>query len=163
MPHLFGAKLRHLRRHTGLTQADLAEKLALARLGHVSNLEMGRREPSVDLVIQVAELFGVPTDVLLRDTIPVDTLVPGAGMTCTLSLPRVHEFGENLRSLRKQAGMTQADLAVRLGLTTHVHISVLERGRKAPSLELLLHSADLFGVTTDDLLRSPARPDAEKR
>jgi DNA-binding XRE family transcriptional regulator len=32
---------------------------------------MERKEPSIDLVVQIADVFGVTTDYLLRDSIPV--------------------------------------------------------------------------------------------
>ena len=58
-----------------MTQEALAHQLGLARQGHVSNLEMGRKEPSLELVVLVADLFGVSTDYLLRDTVPVESVL----------------------------------------------------------------------------------------
>jgi transcriptional regulator with XRE-family HTH domain len=57
-----------------------------------------------------------------------------------------------LRILRRQAQLTQGQLAQQLGLVAHVHISLLERGRKLPSPELFVQIADILGVTTDNLL-----------
>ena len=65
---LFGAKLHALRRQQGLTQVVLADKLGLASRAYTSNLEIGRKAPSLDLVVQIADLFGVTTDYLLRDS-----------------------------------------------------------------------------------------------
>ncbi len=76
MSRLFGAKLRYLRTQQGLTQEDLARQLGLARQGHISNLEMSRKAPSIELVVQVADLFGVTTDYLLRDTVSVESAAP---------------------------------------------------------------------------------------
>jgi DNA-binding XRE family transcriptional regulator len=56
-----------------MTQVELAQRLGLARQGYVSNLEAGRKAPSLDLVVQIADLFGVTTDYLLRDTTAVET------------------------------------------------------------------------------------------
>jgi transcriptional regulator with XRE-family HTH domain len=72
MPSLLGEKLRHLRMQQQITQVELAQRLGLARQGYVSNLEAGRKLPSLDLVVQIADLFGVTTDYLLRDSIGVD-------------------------------------------------------------------------------------------
>jgi transcriptional regulator with XRE-family HTH domain len=55
-----------------MTQIELAQRLGLARQGYVSNLEAGRKAPSLDLVVQIADLFGVSTDYLLRDTTAVE-------------------------------------------------------------------------------------------
>jgi DNA-binding XRE family transcriptional regulator len=132
-----------------MTQADLAQKLELARQGHVSNLEMGRREPSIDLVIQIVTLFSTSTDYLLRDDIPVEEVKQLVQHATSSRMP---QFGKKLRALRRQAGITQVELATKLGLTAHTHISVLESGRKTPSLDIVVKIADFFGVTTDTLL-----------
>ena len=71
MPRQFGAKLRELRRQRGMTQVDLARRLGL-RQGHITNLETGRRGPTVDIVLRAADLFGVTTDYLLRDGIALE-------------------------------------------------------------------------------------------
>jgi transcriptional regulator with XRE-family HTH domain len=72
MPVLLGAKLRYLRQQRQMTQEELARRLGLLRQGHISNLEMGRKAPSLELVVQIADLFGVTADYLLRDSIPVE-------------------------------------------------------------------------------------------
>lgn len=73
MPRLLGEKLRYLRTERNMTQVDLARRLGLARQGYVSNLESSRKAPSLDLVVQIANLFEVSTDYLMRDTIPIET------------------------------------------------------------------------------------------
>jgi transcriptional regulator with XRE-family HTH domain len=65
----------------------------------------------------------------------------------------MQRFGEKLRALRKQHGMTLEELALALGLTTHSHLSNIESGRKKPSLELAIKIADFFKVTVDQLVR----------
>jgi transcriptional regulator with XRE-family HTH domain len=69
-PALFGSKLRHLRKQCGLTQLALAQQLEHITHTHVSHLEAGRKEPSISLVLRLADFFGVTTDYLLRDAIP---------------------------------------------------------------------------------------------
>jgi transcriptional regulator with XRE-family HTH domain len=75
LPQLFGAKLRALRLHYSWGQTVLARKLGLARRGYISNLEGGRggKMPSLELVVRIADLFGVTVDYLLRDDIPIET------------------------------------------------------------------------------------------
>ena len=48
---------------------------------------------------------------------------------------RVQRFGEKLRTLRKQRGMTIKELAPLTGYSTHSHISEIENGKKKPPLE----------------------------
>jgi transcriptional regulator with XRE-family HTH domain len=69
----FGATLRALRVRAGITQADLAQQLRLARQGYISNLETGRKTPSLDLAVQIADYFGLTTDLLFQSTLPTDT------------------------------------------------------------------------------------------
>lgn len=65
----------------------------------------------------------------------------------------IHRFGEKLRRLRTQHGMTLQQLAYALGLTAHGYISELEAGKKIPTAEFVLRAARLFDVTTDQLLK----------
>jgi transcriptional regulator with XRE-family HTH domain len=69
----FGATLRALRVRAGISQADLAQQLRLARQGYISNLETGRKTPSLDLAVQIADYFGLTTDLLFQSTLPTDT------------------------------------------------------------------------------------------
>jgi transcriptional regulator with XRE-family HTH domain len=62
-------------------------------------------------------------------------------------------FGEKLRTLRKQRGLTVRELAVIFEMKSHSHIADMENGRSKPSVELLVKIADFFEVTTDQLLR----------
>jgi transcriptional regulator with XRE-family HTH domain len=70
---LLGPKLRALRQRLGWGQTDLSRKLNLARRGYISNLETGRKAPSLDLVVRIADLFQVTTDYLLSDEVPIET------------------------------------------------------------------------------------------
>ncbi len=60
-------------------------------------------------------------------------------------------FGEKLKTLRKQAGMTQTELARRLNITKSV-VSYYELQERNPSPDTLIKLADIFHVTTDYLL-----------
>ncbi len=61
------------------------------------------------------------------------------------------DFGEKLKTMRKEAGMTQKDLADRLGITKSV-VSYYELQEKTPSPDVLIRLAGIFHVTTDYLL-----------
>jgi transcriptional regulator with XRE-family HTH domain len=61
-------------------------------------------------------------------------------------------FGEKLRALRQQRGMSLRKLATELGLAVHGHIAQLERGERKPSAELIVKIARLFDVSADRLL-----------
>jgi transcriptional regulator with XRE-family HTH domain len=61
----FGARLRELREHAGLTQAQLAERAGL-HLSAVTRYEHGRREPTLATASLLATALGVPVDELLK-------------------------------------------------------------------------------------------------
>jgi transcriptional regulator with XRE-family HTH domain len=164
MPALFGAKLRYLRRGHKVTQVDLANKLGLASHTHVTKLEAGQRTASLHLVVRAANFFHVTTDYLLRDSIPVEEPKRRRGLVTPGSLEAIEglqRFGATLRSQRLRSGLSQADFARQLGLARHGYISNLETGRKAPSLDLAVQIADLFGVATDFLFYSTLPTDSE--
>ena len=60
-------------------------------------------------------------------------------------------FSEKLTALRKQQGLTQAELAARLGISKSA-VSMYERGNREPELELLQAMADFFHVSVSALL-----------
>ena len=66
-------------------------------------------------------------------------------------------FSETLARLRRECGMTQAELASRLGISKSA-VSMYERGNREPELDLLEAMADLFGVSVNAML---GRPDPE--
>ncbi|MCD8191009.1 MAG: helix-turn-helix domain-containing protein [Clostridiales bacterium] len=63
------------------------------------------------------------------------------------------EFGKRLQSARKMRGLTQAELAERLGLSSKQHISRIERGEKSCSIDLLVDLSYALHVSTDYLLK----------
>ena len=64
-----------------------------------------------------------------------------------------------IRSLRFTHGeMTQADLAVRIGVTRQTVIAI-EKGRYSPSLEMAFRIARVFGVPLDDVFQYPDSPE----
>lgn len=65
----------------------------------------------------------------------------------------MQRFGEKLRALRTQRGMTLKGLAIELGLSAHGYISELESGKKKPTAEFVLNVARLFDVSIDQLLK----------
>lgn len=61
-------------------------------------------------------------------------------------------IGARIKAARERAGMTQEDLAAELEMSP-THISVLERGLKAPKLETLVNIANALHVSSDMLLQ----------
>lgn len=60
----------------------------------------------------------------------------------------------SIRAVREAAGMTQAELARKIGVTRQTLIAI-EQGRYSPTLELAFQLARAFGVGLDDLFAYP--------
>lgn len=63
----------------------------------------------------------------------------------------MNEFGEFLYTLRKEKGMTQAELAEQLGVTNKA-VSKWETGEAMPETAQLMPISRIFGVSVDELL-----------
>lgn len=61
------------------------------------------------------------------------------------------KIAENIRFFRKQAGLTQEELAARFGSRKSL-ISNYEIGRNTPDIETLWELADIFDITIDELV-----------
>ena len=71
-------------------------------------------------------------------------------------------IGKNIRRLRLVKEMTQEELAERVGVTGQA-VSRWERGECCPDITLLPGLANLFGVTTDELLGMEEINDSARR
>ena len=69
-------------------------------------------------------------------------------------------FGENLKTLRKNKGITQEELAVRLNVVRQT-ISKWEKGQSVPDAEMLVKLAEFFEVPVSQLLGSRIEPEAQ--
>jgi putative transcriptional regulator len=70
--------------------------------------------------------------------------------------PRPTRVTNRIRALRTDAdGMTQADLARRLGVTRQTVIAI-EQGRYSPSLEMAFQIAQIFGLPLEAVFQYEA-------
>jgi len=65
-------------------------------------------------------------------------------------LPRV--LGSRVRRARKEAGLTQEDLAYKIGVS-RVYMGFIEQGRNVPSLEILEKIARVLRTRLADFVR----------
>lgn len=61
---ILSERIHELRMRQGYTQVSLAKKLGVSKQA-VSNWENGNIQPSIDMLIRIADLFSVTTDYLL--------------------------------------------------------------------------------------------------
>jgi transcriptional regulator with XRE-family HTH domain len=72
--------------------------------------------------------------------------------------PLTARFGAKIRDVRLARGLSQADLATKIGLSPN-HLGVLERGEKAPTLETVEAIADALALQPADLFSDGTPPD----
>ena len=70
----------------------------------------------------------------------------------------MHNIGYRISELRKQAGMSQFQLAKVLDIATST-LGMYETGKREPSLKVMNRIANYFNVTTDYLLGRPEKKD----
>jgi len=68
----FGEKVYRLRQRRGLSLRKLAAGLGLATHSHLDRIEKGEDKPSADLILKIADFFGVTTDQLMRDELDIE-------------------------------------------------------------------------------------------
>ena len=68
-------------------------------------------------------------------------------------MEKANAFAENLKWYRQKMGLTQKQLAQRLGYTEKT-VSKWENGNGLPTMEMLINLAELFGITLDELVFS---------
>jgi putative transcriptional regulator len=67
---------------------------------------------------------------------------------------RTREVTNSIRAVREAAGLTQAELAKRIGVTRQTLIAI-EQGRYSPTLELAFQISRVFGLGLDEVFQYP--------
>ncbi len=154
MAACIGTKLRYLRHHHQRSQADIAALLGVSAHSRISSIEMGRRPvdaPSLELVIAIAQLFQVPLDYLIRDTIPIDGVTDSAVQDAGVQRGKPRMLGQQVQTRRAQLHLTQTALARTLGIAQST-LANIEAGRKLPSIDMLIALADALTCRAQDLV-----------
>ena len=131
----------------GMQQKELAKQLDIPP-SVLSDWKSGRLKPSVEMICNIAELFDVSIDYLLKGE---------------ASQPRLESFTERVLALIQEKGTTKNKLLTDLGLN-HNSFGDWAKKQQAPSSETVVKIADYFGVTTDYLLKGEtSQPRLENR
>ena len=69
-------------------------------------------------------------------------------------------FVQNLRKHRRKCGLTQAQLAEKVNVSTH-HIGMIELSRNNPTLELVERIAEALSIKTYELFIDPLSSNEE--
>jgi len=71
--------------------------------------------------------------------------------------PYPRKLAEKLTRLRNELGLSQSEIAARLGVDNRASISGYERGEREPPLPVLLAYARLAGVSVESLIDDKMR------
>lgn len=112
---IFADKLVRLRKKSGMSQEELAERMNVSRQS-VSKWESAQSVPDLEKILRLGELFGVTTDYLLKDEIEDEEFVEKEMSECNrkITLAEANEFLE----LRKKASW-------RIALATFINIAAV--------------------------------------
>lgn len=97
-------RLKSTRERRGLTQEQVSEKINV-EIGTLSGYERAYRKPSPDMLLKLADLYGVSTDYLLgRVDNPADELVPVSNEPLDqnatyMNNPALDEIMDNLQQM----------------------------------------------------------------
>lgn len=99
---IFADKLIWLRKKSGMSQEELAEKMNVSRQA-VSKWEGAQSVPELEKILQLSNMFGVTTDYLLKDELDDEEYAKDedTGRIRKLSLEQANEY----LSLRKKAAV----------------------------------------------------------
>ena len=103
---MLGARIAALRRDAGWSQAELAGRLGVSASA-VGMYEQGRREPSADTLVALADIFGVTTDYLLTGK-PLERADRQAAAS---AMDKALESARNVLRSRPSQPFTQEELA----------------------------------------------------
>lgn len=129
----FNRKLRVLRVKRDMSQAQLAAALGISK-SSISMYELGKRQPDFETLRSIAVFFSVDMNYLLGGERGVEM-----------------EFKDALKQLRTKRGLSQVELAEKLGFSAGL-IGMYESGKRKPSFEALEAIADFFNISIDYLM-----------
>ena len=109
---IMAEKITMLRKRSGWSQEELAEKLGVSRQA-VSKWESGASLPDLDRMVKMSQLFCVSTDYLLKDEIEEVTLPEGelaleSGGDYVVTLEEANAFLDLTRQLSARIAMAVA-------------------------------------------------------
>lgn len=127
--------IKYLREQKGITQNEMANVFGISQSA-TGNWETGERKPNIEMIVRLADYFGVTLDdLVLKDLKPPIPL-----------------YVSNIRYLRKKHEMTQGDIARFLDVSK-ANYCKYENGSVDVGIEKLLKLSDFFGVTLDELIK----------
>ena len=135
--------LKKIRKDHELTRKELAEIIGCS-LSHVINLERGVTSLAHEKQLRLIKHFDLSLDFFKFDPDPEESDDNRYDYDVLI--------GRNVKRLRKQAGLTQQELAEELGYSNSGPISQIELGKRPISKKSILKLADLLGVHIAEIM-----------
>lgn len=143
MNHI-GETIKRTREEQQLTLSEAARRAGLS-VSYLSEVEHGKKEPSPRAQAKLAKVLGIPQSELdpeFRDSRPVT-------------------LGDKLKLQRLEKGLSLADVAKKVGLSTG-YLSEIERGDSLPAVDTLRDLAETLEVPVSLLMADPGPAIGEK-
>ena len=123
----FSDNLKELLIEHNKTQTELSKYMGVSS-ATVSEWCKGKKRPRNDKIEKIARFFGVSPIKLMGWEIYEDKAIKCLDDSAKEKSDFLKAFGKRVKSLRKQKGWTQAELAKRIGFSDHSMISKVESG-----------------------------------
>lgn len=135
-------KLILLRKKSGMSQEELAEKMDVSRQA-VSKWEGAQSIPDLSKILQLSELYGVTTDYLLKDSVETEEFI-GKDTSDSVRKVTLEEANEYL-SLRKTASVRIA-IAAFLCIISVIPLIILGGAASMPQPQISENMAGGIGM-----------------
>lgn len=136
-------KVITLRKEKGLSQEQLADYLGVSRQS-VSKWEADQSTPSLDKIIQIADIFGVSVDYLVRENVTSEE--KNKTVVTTLDDVSVMQQLDEIKHLMKQEDLYEYKSEKTLFGLPLVHVKVSRSGRPTVAKGILAVGTLAFGI-----------------
>ncbi len=145
-------KIRNLRKKSGWSQEELAEKMQVSRQA-ISKWESAQTMPDLEKILMLSKLFGVTTDYLLKDEIEEEVFTNNADHVPVkrISLAQANEF---LEWRKRAAGRIAA--AAFLCIISVIPLLLLSAAAELPGTLISENLAGEIGLITLLIIVAPA-------
>lgn len=145
---MFSEILKKLRKCQNISQGELSSALKLSR-STVAMYEAGERMPKYETMKAIADVFGVDINYLYERS--SDHLLANSLKMGTNEMNVMQSIGSQIRALRTKSGMTQKELAQKLGKSESA-VRMWELDKSEPRISELRKLAAIFDTSVDWML-----------
>lgn len=136
--NIIGKNIKVAREAKRLSQRELARELGVS-YQQLSQWENGEIKPQVDTLKMIAQKLNTTLDNLVIENAVFE-----------IKEDKDNIIGRNIRAAREAAGLTQRQLAEKLGMG-YQQLNKYELGRREPGFKILKRIAEALNVPTDQL------------